>query len=459
MVTLYDDKARPVYSHSKNEYLQTEDISNIKLEDFLGLTLETHNKHIAYGDTTLIVDKFTYNEHNQSLVKHTQNINSQGEELIVFNEYDELGQLIEKRVGGGDVANASNTLQNINFNYNIRGWLTDINDVLNPNPDKLFAFNIRYNDLPDGSNTQALFNGNISETHWRTQNTSSGIRSYSYEYDALNRLNSANYLTPHAMIGDLDGEQEDFFEGDINYDKNGNILSLKRKGATTSNTIDLIDDLDYDYFSMSNQLSRVSDTADDNGFKDGNTSGNDYTYDANGNMIEDKNKDIINIEYNHLNLPKKVEFATQSMTGKYIEYVYDATGVKLAKRVQQDGLALINFTYYSGAFIYSASNSSPDVNLKFISQPEGYIEPIDASDLQQGFDYVYQFKDHLGNIRLSYKDSDGNGSIDANTEIVEENNYYPFGLEHKGYNYVVNGSENKYQTYLHEIVNTLRPIS
>src|SRR5690606_32939717 len=60
-----------------------------------------------------------------------------------------------------------------------------------------------------------------------------------------------------------------------------------------------------------------------------------------------------------------------------------------------------------------------------MSQPEGYVTP----DGMGGYDYVYQYKDHLGNIRLSYVD-DGNGGL----EIVEENNYYPFGLKHKGYN-------------------------
>ncbi len=160
-------------------------------------------------------------------------------------------------------------------------------------------------------------------------------------------------------------------------------------------------------------------------------------------MTKDKNKDIINIEYNHLNLPKKVEFATQSMTGKYIEYVYDATGVKLEKRVQEENLSSLSYTYYQGAYIYEKSTFSSPLTLKFISQPEGYIEP----DNQGGFDYIYQYKDHLGNIRLSYKDSDGNGSIDSNTEIVEENNYYPFGLKHKGYNNVVSGSEYKYETF------------
>lgn len=46
-----------------------------------------------------------------------------------------------------------------------------------------------------------------------------------------------------------------------------------------------------------------------------------------------------------------------------------------------------------------------------------------------------RYKDHLGSIRLSYADADGNGSIAA-TEIIEEDNYYPFGLKHTGYNLV-----------------------
>jgi RHS repeat-associated protein len=54
--------------------------------------------------------------------------------------------------------------------------------------------------------------------------------------------------------------------------------------------------------------------------------------------------------------------------------------------------------------------------------------------------------DHLGNIRLSYSDADGNGTI-AQSEIIEENNYYPFGLEHKGYNNVIVGTENNHKTY------------
>ncbi|MFD2568066.1 RHS repeat domain-containing protein [Pseudotenacibaculum haliotis] len=42
----------------------------------------------------------------------------------------------------------------------------------------------------------------------------------------------------------------------------------------------------------------------------------------------------------------------------------------------------------------------------------------------------------------TYTDSDNNGTINASTEIVEESNYYPFGLKHKGYNNVISSNGN-----------------
>jgi RHS repeat-associated protein len=44
--------------------------------------------------------------------------------------------------------------------------------------------------------------------------------------------------------------------------------------------------------------------------------------------------------------------------------------------------------------------------------------------------YAYQYKDHLGNIRLNYgKDPETNV-----LRVLEENHYYPFGLKHQNYN-------------------------
>ncbi|WP_167409411.1 RHS repeat-associated core domain-containing protein, partial [Chryseobacterium lathyri] len=59
--------------------------------------------------------------------------------------------------------------------------------------------------------------------------------------------------------------------------------------------------------------------------------------------------------------------------------------------------------------------------LKFAPTPEGYF------DFEKN-KYIYNYIDHLGNVRLSYFN---NGAM---LEVVEENNYYPFGLKHGSYN-------------------------
>ncbi|QAA81971.1 hypothetical protein EI546_09655 [Aequorivita sp. H23M31] len=66
--------------------------------------------------------------------------------------------------------------------------------------------------------------------------------------------------------------------------------------------------------------------------------------------------------------------------------------------------------------------------LDFFPHSEGYVKVIPGGNYYS-FQYVFQYKDHLGNIRLSYSDTDGDGSIEPRAEIIEEHNYYPFGLE------------------------------
>ena len=52
---------------------------------------------------------------------------------------------------------------------------------------------------------------------------------------------------------------------------------------------------------------------------------------------------------------------------------------------------------------------------------------------------MYNYTDHLGNVRLSYAK---NG---VGTEIIEESNYYPFGLKHEGYNVLTGNPAYKYK--------------
>ncbi len=437
-VTYYDEKGRPIYVHSTNEYLNTIDIVESKL-DFAGKVLETKTSHTKDSNAAIVtIDTFTY-DHMGRLLDQKQKINNQTEEHLIANTYDELGQLESKAVGGG--------LQDVDYTYNVRGWLSKINyDSKNDND--LFDFSIAYNDITDV--TKKLYNGNISQTSWSTAsiNNTSNPKSnqYIYSYDALNRIKTATDNTGNYNLTN------------VAYDKNGNILNLQRKGNlnTAVTSFGIIDNLTYTYNEngIGNQLSSVADSSGvTEGFNDGNTTGNDYLYDENGNMTLDKNKDISSITYNHLNLPESVEFVSRIPTQqKRIDYVYDATGVKLRKVVTN--YPSNNTTEYAGNYIYESNyslglppgpNNSDEKVLKFFNHPEGYLEPNSTG----GYDYIYQYKDHLGNIRLSYSDKNKDGDIDlipgsAENEIIEEKNYYPFGLQHKGYNNTITGREHKY---------------
>ncbi len=297
-------------------------------------------------------------------------------------------------------------LQTIDYAYNVRGWLKQINNPHETLGDDLFAFGVNYETT--SNNAQALYDGNISQTFWKTSND--GIkRRYDYSYDALNRITAGVHIYGQYNLSD------------VKYDKNGNILNLTRTGWQNGVSYANMDRLTYQY-DAGNQLVKVTDTGNDQyGFIDGTNSHEDYVYDVNGNMILDHNKGITNIRYdNHLNLPTQV-----AINGKQINHVYDATGVKQSKSF--DSIV----TLYDNGYIYENGE------LQFFAQPEGYIQPGNGGN----FEYIYQYKDHLDNVRLSYRDADKDGVINPN-ETIEESNYYPFGLQHRGYNNVTSSQGN-----------------
>lgn len=456
-LTYYDKKARPIYTYSENEYLSTVDIVESKL-DFLGKPMQVRTSHNKDGNVVATLDNFSY-DHVGRLLKQTQcigdgtlgytcdgstlvndlpltgtitasrvapssitvspeatlsgdlvlsidpNATSNGggssgaEELIAYNNYDELGQLQAKKVGGIPEIDYASTvgLQTVDYAYNVRGWLKQINDPSNLGSD-LFAFGINYNAPTHGAT--ALHNGNISETEWRTSNTDNSLRWYRHAYDPLNRL-----------VSSIDNTTDQRYSlSNLSYDKNGNVLGLTRKGHlnTGGTSFGNMDVLGYVYDS-GNKVLRINDSGNDTyGFKNGTNSNDDFEYDPNGNLKIDRNKGINTITYNHLNMPTLVDFGA---TGN-VAMVYAADGTKL-KKTTSNGTV----TEYANGYVYEGGQ------LQFFNHPEGYVMP-DGN----GYRYVYQFKDHVDNVRLSY--TDNNGTL----EIVEENNYYPFGGKMKGYN-------------------------
>ena len=243
--------------------------------------------------------------------------------------------------------------------------------------------NLLYDQKDNGLNNFQQYNGNISAVKW-SNNLSLGTTknfAYNYAYDTLNRIKSANYLcNPGVWTASTK-----FAENGFKYDLNGNIKALRR----TDGNMKTIDSLIYDYSNNGNQLRSVTDGRDIiNGFFDGNITGDDYTYDVNGNMIVDKNKSITAIAYNHLNLPQKVTKGT----GESIVYTYDAGGRKLTQKVYNTSNILTKATDYLGEYIYQNDT------LQFVNHEEGRIVTKGVATPE----YQFHLKDHLGNVRTTF---------------------------------------------------------
>jgi len=379
--SLYDDKYRVIRSYSQNHLAGYTQADSKLLFTGVPTKTVTYQKQNASAAVLTITDNFDYDRRDR-LVQHTQQIGNAAVETIAKNSYDALGMLIKKDVGG----TASKALQNIDYHYNIRGWLDVINQDPSVNNNKLFFMQLMYTNVFDGDVSKPQYNGNISSVQWKTA-TDNVYRGYGYDYDGLNRLTYASLLKWVQGPILLKFERVQEYVEDLAYDKNGNISTMKRTGELLSGQKNTIDDLTYTY--NANQLLSVTDaTNSTQGFNDVNKTGNDYTYDTFGNMISDKNKSITAVSYNHQNLPYKVTFGN----GGSISYTYDATGTRLAKKVQPSGGTAVT-TDYTNGFQYENNV------LKFFPHPEGYVEFKNNQYL-----YAYQYKDHLGNIRLTYRD-------------------------------------------------------
>ena len=373
--TYYDDKYRPIQVRTTN-HLHADGLDVVtNYFDFVGQVDKTITKHKNGTDSTTITRTFTYDPMGR-LKQTLHQVDNNPAKLINRNTYNEIGELIEKDL--------HDTEQTLNYAYNIRGWLTEINDYSLSGGD-LFGMKLYYNTNPLGTTT--YHNGNVSAIRWSDQDVNASSvtnRGYSYTYDKLSRLTAASHYENGIS-------KSNFGVSGLQYDLNGNILNLTRNGSSGT-AIDILNYHEEDY--VGNQLMKVTDTSGSQiGFVDGNTSGNDYTYDANGNMKSDANKSIESIDYNHLNLPTKVKFDASN----YIDYQYDAAGIKLQQKVTEGG-SVVKTTDYVGEFIYETIGTGSR-QLQLIQHEEGRII---YDDYGHDWDYQYHLKDHLGNVRLTF---------------------------------------------------------
>jgi hypothetical protein len=150
----------------------------------------------------------------------------------------------------------------------------------------------------------------------------------------------------------------------------------------------------------------------------------------------------LKIVYNFLNLPKQI--TKTGGGGGSLEFTYDASGRKWKK----EGAG--------GKREYVLGIEYHDAKQESIFGPDGRIVAM-YDENGVGVDHFrpeYWHTDHLGNVRLAFSDVNNNGRIEIeddpgtpedDTEVMQENHYYPFGMNQLGPWYETVAPENKYQ--------------
>ena len=459
--TYYDKYYQPVQTLAQNQLGGT--TSQTMAYDFAGKLL-TSTTQVTQASTALIgykdTKRFTYEAGGRPEATYQKtfyqdaanNFIGQDELLLVKKSYNEIGQLIAKRLHSVD---GTNFLQKVDYRYNIRGWLTQINDRgltngatieddesdpdTQADPD-LFALELRYN-TPLQSTVTPQYNGNIAQAMWRTRSSNTNnnmvLRDYEYSYDAVNRIKSAQYNT---WVGNGWGTAPttDFSVAGITYDGNGNLLSMLRQGTINGDNNNPIngplDKLKYTYSATingkliaGNQLLAVDDAVpttptkhdfEDNGNNFQNSNQPEYTYDPNGNLLSDANKGISNIIYTPLNQPSVVQVTPTAAgmpagTNSQIQYTYSATGTKLRKKVLTVG-GPATIMDYVGPVVYVTAPGANPVPV-FAQTSEGRVLYLPTDNAPLPWKYEYHLKDHLGNLRFAFRADKDNGTV---TQVV-----------------------------------------
>ncbi|MBE6244534.1 MAG: hypothetical protein E7108_03310 [Bacteroidales bacterium] len=320
--------------------------------------------------------------------------------------YDNLGRLTGKTLGG----NLSQTLA-----YNIQDWLTTMKTK--KGTANIFSQTLRYYS-PAKPNTTALYSGNISE--WETVQGTNTASTYGFTYDTQGRLTSSDRYN-----GTSTAATQLYTERNISYDRNGNILTLKRISNFIPNPLH-----NFTYSYDGDKLSSLTRWEGDVAM---NTP---YSYDGNGNMTFDGDQQMkLCYDINNLLHDVKKVINTQSSEQEDLTAVYSyfADGTKYSIK-DTDG----NSRIYIGPFtlarkeytdattgdvsaitiLESADAIGSDARFAFAATPQTIINTDTTYTI--AYETLYLIKDHLGSVR-TITDSQGNA--------LERNDYYPYGLQ------------------------------
>ncbi|MGM0580951.1 MAG: RHS repeat-associated core domain-containing protein [Bacteroidota bacterium] len=295
-------------------------------------------------------------------------------------------------------------LYTVNGNLKAINWADPTNDPGGDGAD-VFGMTLNYHpedyssaQMPNGTLGQSSFpdeaqyTGNIQAQEWKSPVDGYDKKAYSYSYDERQQLKTANFGNTAT------GSFIDEGKYDVNiseYDENGNIKELRRTGET-GNTIH---DLTYEYSSEGNQLERVMQ---------GDSVFRSYTYNAIGQMVsQQQGAESMYIDYDVTGKMESV-YANDAKTDTIMHIQYDDKGFRLSK-TSYDSTYQANFKTW---YVRDASGTVMNIYVEALQTAEApivYETPVYGSGRlgayrpsmeNEGGEYYYEVKDHLGNVRV-----------------------------------------------------------
>ena len=353
--------------------------------DFAGNVTATLEKHTSPGNVTHIL-KTDYTRDARGRVTSCSRTFDGNSLPDVTYGYDALGRLSGKE---GGVALEET------YDYDIHGWQTAMNAKVNST--EVFSQMLNY-ESPSGQGASPRWSGAISGSlskHYGNSNYSGE----NYSYDGAGRFTGMTRYCP-PVPGQMITVVQERVERNVEYDANGNIMSLERlMGIRDSH------DLVMQY--SGNRLMSVTD---------GNSAPMLYDYDADGNLASDGHTGF-EFSYNILNLPMSAE---DGADGRTMTYTYLSDGTKL-KAVSDGGAGLT----YRGSFVYGLS-SGGGCTLESVATDEGRLV-MDGTAVKD----EWHVRDHVGNVRsVVWLNAPAGTSVSAS--ILEQNDYLPFGTRLPG---------------------------
>jgi len=289
------------------------------------------------------------------------------------------------------------------------------------------------------NNTVYGYSGNIARQQWKAPDALVGAANfkgtfaYTYTYNHRSELTGGQFAeggtggTPYTLTYDPNHKYREY---GMTYDLNGNLLTLDRYGATPGT---VRENYAYSYNANKNQLNSLSGTFQTLPGYLKMQSANNYMYDAIGQLTDDVVENLRQVYDVYGKVVQVTDRATPTPNLK-VQYWYNAGGMRIKKTAYSNATNYTS-TYYSYAgsnlaAIYTETvTNGTSGGILHTESPMYGAGRVGTAYLTSGAieSYVYEVRDHLGNVRVTFRRQCLSCREENLLFIESYADYYPYG--------------------------------